>query len=207
MFSWVCHWKRSNQGSWENPGGFATGIEHCHRYWNPVIDIETFQDRQSSFCPFLWLTVVGTVILIALGGPSVRFLPVFVTDGPTYGLRIAFSAGVHQTGLLIRGTVVGIYDLRRLQIKRCGRLGQRAVLALDCCLSITTRNVHPQVWALNLSPQMSWWPVFLVYPIDDDHAASIVFWQRFSVGHFVKRFWHHRYIKSLFIVAMAWKTG
>ena len=39
------------------------------------------------------------------------------------------------------GTAAGIYELRRLQIKRCGRLGQRAVLALDCCLVIT-RNVH-----------------------------------------------------------------
>ena len=120
MFSWVCHWKCSNQGSWEKPGGFATGIEHCHRYWNP-------------------------------SRASVRFLPVFVTDGTTYGLSIAFTAEVHQTGLLIRGTVAGIYDLRRLQIKRCGRLGQRAVLALDCCLSITTRNVQPQVWVLKCS--------------------------------------------------------
>ena len=33
-------------------------------------------------------------------------------------------------------TVAGIYDLRRLQIKRSGRLDQRAVLALDCCPSI-----------------------------------------------------------------------
>ena len=41
-------------------------------------------------------------------------------------------------------TVVGIYDLRLQQIKRCGRLCQRAVLALDCCPSVT-RNVHPQV--------------------------------------------------------------
>ena len=32
-------------------------------------------------------------------------------------------------------TVAGIYDIRRLQIKRCGRLGLRAVLALDCCPS------------------------------------------------------------------------
>ena len=36
----------------------------------------------------------------------------------------------------IKRTVAGIYDLRRLQIKRSGRLGQRAVLALDCCPSI-----------------------------------------------------------------------
>ena len=30
------------------------------------------------------------------------------------------------------GTAAGIYDLRRLQIKRCGELAQRALLALDC---------------------------------------------------------------------------
>ena len=39
-------------------------------------------------------------------------------------------------------TVAGIYDLRRLQIKRCGRLGPRAVLALDCCPNILL-FVHP----------------------------------------------------------------
>ena len=33
------------------------------------------------------------------------------------------------------GTAAGIYELRCLQIKRCGRLGQKAVLALDCCPS------------------------------------------------------------------------
>ena len=33
-----------------------------------------------------------------------------------------------------KSTVAGIYALRRLQVKRCGRLGPRAVLALDCCL-------------------------------------------------------------------------
>ena len=42
-------------------------------------------------------------------------------------------------------TVAGIYDLRRLQIKRCGRLGQRAVLALDCCPNITL-NVHMELF-------------------------------------------------------------
>ena len=42
-------------------------------------------------------------------------------------------------------TVAGIYDLRRLQIKRYGRLGLRAVLALDCCPSIT-QNVHIELF-------------------------------------------------------------
>ena len=44
-------------------------------------------------------------------------------------------------------TVAGIYDLRPLQIKRCGRLGPRAVLALDYCPNILlfvqgTENVY-----------------------------------------------------------------
>ena len=39
-------------------------------------------------------------------------------------------------------TIAGIYELRRLQIKRCGRLGPRAVLALDCCPNILL-FVHP----------------------------------------------------------------
>ena len=42
-------------------------------------------------------------------------------------------------------TVAGIYNLRRLQIKRCGRLGLRAVLALDCC-PVITRNVHMELF-------------------------------------------------------------
>ena len=48
-------------------------------------------------------------------------------------------------------TVVGIYDLRRIQIKLSGRLDPRAVLALDCCPSITpnAQNAHPQVSTLN----------------------------------------------------------
>ena len=51
----------------------------------------------------------------------------------------------------VRCTVAGIYDLRRLQIKRSGRLDPGAVLALDCCPSITpnAQNGHPQVSTLN----------------------------------------------------------
>ena len=39
-------------------------------------------------------------------------------------------------------SVAGIYDLRRLHIKRCGRLGQRAVLALDCCPPTARSVLH-----------------------------------------------------------------
>ena len=38
-------------------------------------------------------------------------------------------------------TVAGIYDLRRLQIKRSRRLVPRAVLALDCSLYITKMSI------------------------------------------------------------------
>ena len=38
--------------------------------------------------------------------------------------RVAFLRG---------GTAAGIYDLRRLQIGRCGGLRKRALLAPDCC--------------------------------------------------------------------------
>ena len=41
-------------------------------------------------------------------------------------------------------------DLRRLQIKRSGRLGPRAVLALDCCVYIS-KNVHYKVKRSNRS--------------------------------------------------------
>ena len=34
-------------------------------------------------------------------------------------------------------TAVGIYDFRRLQVKRCGRLGQWASLAPACCWCVT----------------------------------------------------------------------
>ena len=50
----------------------------------------------------------------------------------------------------IRGTVAGIYGIRRLQVKSSGRLGARAVLALDCCRVPGSRNsfgakVHSEV--------------------------------------------------------------
>ena len=41
--------------------------------------------------------------------------------------------GQRRATLLGMGTAVGIYDLRRLQIERCGGLRERALLAPDCC--------------------------------------------------------------------------
>ena len=50
------------------------------------------------------------------------------------GLRIPLIFNtLPSRALTQRSTVAGMYDLRRLQIKRCGRLGVKAVLALDCC--------------------------------------------------------------------------
>ena len=47
-----------------------------------------------------------------------------------FSLRCCHSG----TGMQTSGTVAGIYGIRRLQVKRSGRLGARAVLAPDCCL-------------------------------------------------------------------------
>ena len=43
------------------------------------------------------------------------------------------SSGVLYEDIADAVTAVGIYALRLLQIKRCGRLDPKAVLALDCC--------------------------------------------------------------------------
>ena len=49
--------------------------------------------------------------------------------------RFTFNNCYSGTVMQTRGTVAGMYGIRRLQVKRSGRLGQRAVLALDCCLN------------------------------------------------------------------------
>ena len=67
----------------------------------------------------LFVTVVQSEgIYIRFPGPPSRF-----------SFRYCHSGTAIQT----RGTVAGIYGIRRLQVKRSGRLGARAVLALDCC--------------------------------------------------------------------------
>ena len=65
-----------------------------------------------------------------------ELVPFFNDFSTSYLQNLQPGFSIDQTTLLTRGTVAGIYDLRRLQIKRCGRLGPRAVLALDCCPSI-----------------------------------------------------------------------
>ena len=60
--------------------------------------------------------------------------------GDTYVEMVVFCVGVWWGEV---GTVAGIYDLRRLQIKRCGRLGLRAVLALDCCPNMNIKRRRP----------------------------------------------------------------
>ena len=52
---------------------------------------------------------------------------------PASPSRFTFNNCYSGTAMQIRGTVAGIYGIRRLQVKRSGRLGQWAVLALDCC--------------------------------------------------------------------------
>ena len=73
-------------------------------------------------CDRNWLLFVTVVpfesVLMCFTGPPLQF------SG-----RNCHSGTVMQT----QGTVAGIYGIRRLQVKRSGRLGQWAVLALDCC--------------------------------------------------------------------------
>ena len=63
-----------------------------------------------------------------------------------FSLRCCHSG----TAIQASGTVAGIYGIRRLQVKRSGRLGARAVLALDCCLPQGTYSgVVPKVRAVS----------------------------------------------------------
>ena len=74
-----------------------------------------FCDRN---CRLFVAVVQSEGIFIRFPGPPSRFT-----------FRCCHSGTAIQTS----GTVAGIYGIRRLQVKRSGRLGARAVLALDCC--------------------------------------------------------------------------
>ena len=78
----------------------------------------------------LFVTVVQSEgIFIRFPGPPSRF---------------TFNNCYSGTAMQIRGTVAGIYGIRRLQVKRSGRLSARAVLALDCCRHRGPDAVSPQ---------------------------------------------------------------
>ena len=49
------------------------------------------------------------------------------------GVCVFASSGALYKDIADAVTAVGIYDLRLLQIKRCGRLDPKAVPALDSC--------------------------------------------------------------------------
>ena len=63
------------------------------------------------------------------------FMAIFIDRGLKL-LNVSIKQAIFIYCLLDTVTVAGVYDLRRLQIKRCGRLGPRTVLALDCCPSL-----------------------------------------------------------------------
>lgn len=59
-----------------------------------------------------------------------------VKEGRGLAWRSVWVTGLEWVvlwGLVCGGTAAGIYSLRLLHTKRCGRLGQGAVLALGCC--------------------------------------------------------------------------
>ena len=76
-------------------------------------------------------------------GPNSRELVLKVytnTETLLHGIASAMNTEGKKT------TATGIYDLLRLlQIKRCRRLGPRAVLALDCC-PVITLNVYMELF-------------------------------------------------------------
>ena len=70
-----------------------------------------------------------------------------------------------MSGNFLYVTVAGIYALRRLQIKRCGRLGLKAVLALDCCLVLA--------WMSKLG--WCWW--YLYFKVSREKTYRRFVWQ------------------------------
>ena len=70
------------------------------------------------------------------------FMAIFI-DRCLKLLNVSIKQAIFIYCLLDTVTVAGIYDLRRLQIKRCGRLGPRTVLALDCCPSLLLFPMWP----------------------------------------------------------------
>ena len=70
-----------------------------------------------------------------------------------------------MSGNFLYVTVAGIYALRRLQIKRCGRLGLKAVLALACCLVLA--------WMSKLG--WCWW--YLYFKVSREKTYRRFVWQ------------------------------
>jgi len=65
-------------------------------------------------------------------------------------------------GIIETVTVAGIYDLRRLQIKHCGRLDLKAVLALDCCPPITPIVQVTAITIIIFRQLNSWYEILTV---------------------------------------------
>ena len=89
-----------------------------------------------------------------------RIFRLFVTVVPFDGIfmrfpgpssRFTFSNCHGSTAMQIRSTG-GIYGIRRLQVKRCGRLSPGPVLALDCCCAPGTWSDFRQI-VLGASPK------------------------------------------------------
>jgi hypothetical protein len=98
-----------------------------------VLDLQKKQQVENTGCDFTIQSSPEAVFLCN------RIFRLFVTVLPFDGIfmrfpgpssRFPFSNCHGGTAMQIRGTVAGKYGIRRLQVKRCGRLSPVAVLAL-----------------------------------------------------------------------------
>lgn len=81
--------------------------------------------------------------------------------------RFTFSNCHSGTVMQTSGTGVGIYGIRRLQVKRCRRLDLGAVLALDCCrVPGTWSGFAPKVHVVH-SKDQGLLPFVICFRFDD----------------------------------------
>ena len=103
------------------------------------------------------------VTVVQFDGIFMRF------SGPSS--RFTFSNCHGSTVMQIRSTVAGKYGIRRLQVKRCGRLDLGAVLALDCCcVPGTWSGFTPKVHVVH-SKDQGLLPFVICFRFDDYHRG------------------------------------
>ena len=102
------------------PLALYTYIKHCTRILVHYARIIDFNEKLSFEC---------------------RFMLTQTTKGICARRNADNSTHLHVHLLIPQNKSKSASDIRRLQIKRCGRLDPMAVLALDCCPNIT-RNVQ-----------------------------------------------------------------
>lgn len=122
-----------------------------HEPWKTESKISRWRTYGEYFCSFLfatesvknvyrnsWVNYCKSACAFHCDKNYRLFVTVVQSEGifirfPGPPSRFSFNNCYSGTAMQTSGTVAGIYGIRRLQVKRSGRLGARAVLALDCC--------------------------------------------------------------------------